>query len=136
VTSNEFATLYGQPLPSPYLVFDKPKRITCGLTTAVSDLKYANGWVGRFFAFALRLAYKLLNAFGHKDTANMIMLGVYHMPLRGISRMTGGALTYLQLEGLITMFNGHFWKGLHMFIVASQNRKKESKLLKKAENKN
>ena len=46
--------------------------------------------------------------------------------------MTGGAVHWEQLEGLIMMFNGHFFKGLHKFRLEGKKIKKERKLAKKA----
>ena len=41
--------------------------------------------------------------------------------------MTGGAMSMAQLDGLIMMFNGHFWKGLHHFNKMGRERKKLKK---------
>ena len=54
-------------------------------------------------------------------------MGVLHQPMRGLSRMTGGALTYKQLDGLIKMFNGHFFKGLNHFFKMGKVSKNELK---------
>ena len=59
-------------------------------------------------------------------------MGVLNQPMRGLSRMAGGALNFPQLDGLIEMFNGHFWKGLHHFLKAGRARKKAAKAKKKA----
>ena len=39
-------------------------------------------------------------------------MGMYHQPMRGLSRMTNGMMSWGQLDGLIIMFNGKFFKGL------------------------
>jgi beta-glucosidase len=85
------------------------------MNTAVEDLRYAKGWAGRLFASALKLAYNFLRLVGNHKMAGVLMMGVCNMPLRGLSRMTGGAISQRQLDGLITMFNGKFFKGLGQF---------------------
>lgn len=60
-------------------------------------------------------------------------MGVYYNPVRALSRMTGGAMSMAQLDGLIMMFNGHFWKGLHHFNKMGRERKKLKKEQKKKE---
>ena len=64
--------------------------------------------------------------------ANTIVMGVYHNPMRGLSRMSGGMISWKQLDGLITMFNGKFFKGLGMFFKAGKERKKAKKAAEKA----
>ncbi|MDR3319182.1 MAG: glycoside hydrolase family 3 C-terminal domain-containing protein, partial [Clostridiales bacterium] len=129
---DEFERLLGRKAPNPNFDFIKKNRIAVDQNTAISDLKYAKGWAGRFFAGLLRFAYKLLRAFGKRDLANVIMLGLFHMPVRGLSRMTGGAVTGGQVNGLLTMFNGRFCKGLNLFFKEGRRRKKEMKAEKKA----
>jgi beta-glucosidase len=52
------------------------------------------------------------------------MMSVYHMPFRGISRMTGGIVNMPMLDGLLMIANGRFFKGLRHFI------KERNKMLK------
>ena len=101
--------------------------------TTVKELKYAKGWTGRFFAGAINFAVNFLRFFGNKTTANTLIMGVVHQPMRGLSRMTGGAIHWKQLDGLIMMFNGHFFKGLHKFNKEGRIIKKEMKQKKKEE---
>ena len=74
-----------------------------------------------------------MRAFGNKATANTLIMGVLHEPMRGLSRMTGGAIHWEQLDGLINAFNGKTCKGLHKFFKEGRRIKKEEKLRKKAE---
>ena len=41
--------------------------------------------------------------------------------------MTGAAISMAQLDGLIMVFNGHFFKGLHHFFKMGKARKKANK---------
>lgn len=130
VSVEEFERLLGRKVLPSFLKFIKKNRIEVDYNTAISQLRYSRGWFGRFFAWGIRSAYKLLRAIGKRSAANVLMMGMYHMPLRGISRMTGGAISWGQLNGLILMFNGHFFKGLGKFF----SEGKKAKKLKKFEN--
>ena len=57
----------------------------------------------------------------------MLVMSLFHLPMRAMSRMTGGGITYKELDGLITMFNGKFWKGLGQFFKAGKEKKKLKK---------
>ena len=131
VPNDEFKYLLGRDIPNGHLVFHKKKRIVANYYTTVDQLRYARGWAGRFFAWCIRVAIAFLRKFNPK-TANMLVMGVYYIPLRNLSRMTGGAVHWYQLDGLIMMFNGHFFKGLHKFLKEGRAIKKERKLIKKS----
>ena len=60
-------------------------------------------------------------------------MGVVHQPMRGMSRFSNGGLRMSQLDGLIMMFNGHFWKGLHHYNQEGRKYKKLAKAEKKAQ---
>ena len=126
VSDKEFAYILGREIPDGKLKFERKKRIVVNYYTTVEFLKYAPGWTGRFFAWAIRTGIWFLKKFSPK-TANTLIMGVYHQPMRGLSRMTGGAVHWEQLGGLITMFNGHFFKGLSTFIKEGKRIKKENK---------
>ena len=131
VNQEEFEQLLGWKIPNHDIVFYKKKRIVIDYWTTVEYLRYARGWAGRFFARVIRFAIRMLRAFGKKTTANTLIMGVLHEPMRGLSRMTGGAIPWSALDGLIAAFNGHFFKGFHKFFKEKRRIKKEEKLLKK-----
>jgi beta-glucosidase len=54
-------------------------------------------------------------------------MGVYHQPMRGLSKMTGGAVRWEELKGLLIMFNGKFFKGLGTYFKALKLRKQDRK---------
>ena len=70
---------------------------------------------------------------GNKELANTLIMGVVHQPMRGMSRFSGGGLRMSQLDGLIMIFNGHFWKGLHHYFKEGRKYKKIAKAEKKAQ---
>lgn len=131
VSDEEFTKLLGKPIPNPHYDFFKKNRIKVGYNTTVDELRYAKGWTGRMFSGCIRFAIRFLKRLGNMTMANTLIMGVQYQPMRGISRMTGGALCWYKLDGLITMFNGHFFKGLHQFFKGGRRAKKESKALDK-----
>ena len=127
VSDKEFEALLGRKLPTSNVKFVKKNRILVDYNTSVIELKYAKGWTGRLFSGAIRFAIKFLECFGSKDKANVLIMGVINQPMRSISRMTNGAITMGQLDGLILMFNGHFFKGFKKFIKEGSKKPKISK---------
>ncbi len=134
VEAGEFETLIARPIPDPKtgLNFYKKKRIHVDYNTTIKELKYSRRWVGRLFAGAINFAIGFMRGIGKRTMANTLIMGVLNQPMRGLSRMTGGALNFPQLDGLIEMFNVHFWKGLHHFLKAGRARKRAAKAKKKA----
>lgn len=110
----------------------KHKRVV-DYNTTVMDLRYAKGWTGRFFSFAIRTAEKVLRAFGKKQTANTLVRGMFYNPMRGLSRRSGGRISFDELNGLRIRLNGKFFKGLHAYFKAHRRKKKRMKQRKKAE---
>lgn len=128
VSDAEFEKILGREIPNPHYEFYKKNRIEVDVYTTVSQLKYARGWAGRLFGGAINFAIKLLRAIGQKSTANTLVMGVYYNPLRALSRLSGGMISFGQLQGLIVMFNGKFFKGLSMFMKEGRKKKKLGKL--------
>jgi len=125
VSKNEFESLLGYPLPPSNFEFNKNNRMIADYNTTVFELRYAKGWTGRVFAWVIRNLYKFARFINKPSLANLIMMGVYYMPLRGISRMLGGAISMHQLDGLIVMFNGKTMKGFREFLRGKKQTKKE-----------
>ncbi|MCH3909607.1 MAG: glycoside hydrolase family 3 C-terminal domain-containing protein [Bacilli bacterium] len=130
ISNEEFEALLGHPLPEDKNL--KGNRIMVDYETSVSDCRKAKGWFGRFFERVLRHLIWFLAHIGQRGTANTLTMGVYYNPLRNMSRMSGGMICWKQLDGLILMCNGHFFKGLHKFFKEGRLRKKEKKAAKKA----
>ena len=63
-----------------------------------------------------RLVYKILTHLKDKSIAkgkpDLNILFIYNMPFRGIAKMTGGAVTMDMAQAVVTMVNGHFFKGM------------------------
>lgn len=115
IDNEEFSNLLGYGYVDKKLSFVKKNRIIVDVNTTVCDLRYSKGWTGRLFSGAIRFAINLLRILGNKSLSNTLIMGVYYNPMRGLSRMSGGMISWNQLEGLIVMFNGKFFKGLKKF---------------------
>ena len=133
VPDAEFKEILGSDIPEKDLRFIKKHRIEVDYNTSVSDLRYAKGWTGRLTDRVIRHLIGFLRWIGKRTTANTLVMGVYYNPVRAFSRMTGAAISMAQLDGLIMMFNGHFFKGLHHFFKMGRARKKAQKAKEKAE---
>ena len=136
LTSADYEMLYGKAISRTDLVFIKRKRIAVDVNTTIAELRYARGWLGRFLSWGIRTAIKLLRGFGQKAFANVLIMGVYNNPIRCLSRLTGGLISWDQLAGLIISFNGRFWKGIGAFFRAGRVAKRERKAAKKAAREN
>jgi len=80
----------------------------------ISELRYSKRWVGRFFSWCIRFAISFLRSTGRRSDANTLIMGVLYQPIRGMAKF--GGMTRRQMEGMLTMFNGHLFKGLGMMI--------------------
>lgn len=124
VGQSEFETLLGRKAPKSTYEFYKKNRLIVGYNTTVDQLRYSRGWLGRLFSWGIRFANRFLHAIGQHKTANVLMMGVVHLPMRGLARMSGGMITWGQLDGLIMAFNGRFFKGIGKFFGAGKKRSK------------
>ena len=133
VPDAEFAALLGREIPSGALPFYKKNRLVVDYNTTMSELRYAKRWLGRLVGKAIPWAVRVLRKLGKRTLANTLVMGVVHQPMRGLSRFSGGGMRMSQLDGLIMMFNGHIFRGLHHMNKEKRKYKKIAKAKKKAE---
>ena len=133
VPDEEFALLLGRPIPDGSLPFYKKNRLVVDYNTTVKELRYAKRWIGRLIGKAIPWFAKVLAKMGKRELSNTLIMGVVHQPMRGWSRFSLGGLRMSQLDGLIMMFNGHFFKGLHHFNKEGRKYKRLAKAEKKAQ---
>ncbi len=139
IPDDQFATILGREIPEARYTRKKNGkkiRIEVNPNTTMRDLKYAKGWLGRFVGGAIRFLMWILRVFKQRKTLDLITQGVYNQTVKTISRMTNGMFSWGQLLGLITMMNGHFFKGWGEFRRASKVKKalkKEAKAKAEAE---
>ena len=132
IPDEEFEKLLGRPIPDGSLPFYKKNRLVVDYNTTMSELRYAKRWIGRLVGKAIPWFVRVLRKFGNRVLANTLVMGVVHQPMRGLSRFSGGGLRMSQLDGLIMIFNGHFWKGLHHFNKEGRKYKRIAKAEKRA----
>ena len=123
VSAEEFSELLGRKLPRSEYTFYKKNRMVIDVNCTVSDLRYSKRWVGRFFSGAIRFVIGFCRVFGMRTAANTLVMGVLHQPIRGMAKF--GGMNRTQMEGLVTMFNGHFFKGLKMLYAKDGEKAKK-----------
>lgn len=121
VGAAEFTELLGREIPNPGYDFYKRNRMVIHENCTVADLRYSRRWIGRAFSGAIRFAIAFLRKTGNRTTANTLVMGVLHQPIRGMAKF--GGMSRRQLEGMIMMFNGHFFKGLGRFLSKEKVKK-------------
>lgn len=114
VGDKEFTTLLGRELPKSGYYFYKKNRMVIHENCTISDLRYARGWVGRLLAHGIDFAVWFLQKIGQKTTANTLIMGMVHQPVRGLAKF--GGLSRRQMEALMLIFNGYFFKGVGQFL--------------------
>ena len=133
VPDEEFAALLGHEIPDGSLPFYKKNRMVIDYNTTFQELRYSKRWIGRLIGKAIPWFTRVLYKMGNRVLANTLVMGVVHQPMRGMSRFSQGGLRMSQLDGLISMFNGHFFSGLHHFFKEGRKYKKIAKAEKKAQ---
>ena len=103
VKAEEFEVLYGKKLPEGGWSGE------IGINDAFCQFYYAKGMLAR-------LIYRILNNQMEKSLKkgdpNLDILFIYNMPIRGISRMTGGMVNMKMVYGITEIANGHAFKGI------------------------
>jgi len=103
ISDTEFEALLGQPIP------DGHWSGTLDMNDAICQLYYAKSGLARF---VYRIMTNMLNKSIEKGEPDLNITFIYNMPFRGIAKMAGGMCTMEMAEGILTICNGHFFKGL------------------------
>ncbi len=125
VDDKTFQALLGREIPQSGYTFYKKNRMVIHENCTVNDLRYSKRWIGRFVSATMRFVRNMLAFFGNKTGANTITMGIIHQPVRGIAKF--GGMDGRQLQGLLLMFNGHFFKGLGMVMFKQKKSSKDKK---------
>ena len=120
VSVKEFAVLLGRDTPPFGYKFYKKNRILIDENCTIADLRYSKRWIGRLFSGVIRFAIKFMRAIGKRTTANTLVQGMLHQPVRGLAKY--GNMSRRQMEALIMMFNGHLFKGAARFITKGKKK--------------
>ncbi|MDF1509428.1 glycoside hydrolase family 3 C-terminal domain-containing protein [Robertmurraya sp. DFI.2.37] len=124
VSVEEFEELLGYKAPASK--WDRTRPL--GYNDTIAQCQYAKGTFARFAFHAITFAHKFLWKIGKRSTANLIMMSVYHMPFRGVARMTGGIINMPMLDGILMIVNGQFFKGLRHVLRERKKMKKKIKI--------
>jgi beta-glucosidase len=107
VSDREFAALLGHPIP------DGSWNGVLDMNDAICQMYYAKSGIARF---AYKILTNMLNKSMEKGTPDLNIMFIYNMPFRGIAKMAGGMCTMEMAEGILTVVNGHFFRGLGQII--------------------
>ncbi len=103
ISDGEFEALLGRPIPDGYWSG------TLDMNDAICQLYYAKSGLARF---VYKIMTNMLNKSIAKGEPDLNITFIYNMPFRGIAKMAGGMCTMEMAEGILTICNGHFFKGL------------------------
>jgi len=103
IPDSEFEALLGRPIP------DGRWSGTLEMNDAICQLYYAKSGLARF---VYKIMTNMLNKSIEKGEPDLNITFIYNMPFRGIAKMAGGMCTMEMAEGILTIVNGHFFKGL------------------------
>lgn len=112
VCTEEFEKLIGHKIPESKW----DRRIPLDYNDTIEQCQYARGKFARFCYHTINFTYWFLKKIGKRSSANIIMMSIYHMPLRGIARMTGGIVNMPMLDGILIIINGNFFRGLNRLL--------------------
>ena len=118
VEAQEFAELLGG-LPS----FGEWKGLL-GLNDSVSQMYYAKSRLARL---AYRVLMGMKKRSEKKGVPDLNILFLYHMPFRAMAKMSGGLVSMDMAEGIVTLVNGNFIRGIRKIIGGFFQNKKANK---------
>lgn len=123
VSDEEFRELLGMPVP------DGKWGGELTSNDAICQMYYAKSPIARF-------AYKVLTDKKKKSEEagkpDLNILFIYNMPFRAIAKMTGGMVSMEMVDGIVTMVNGHLFRGLkHTVAGFFRNRRQNKKYVRK-----
>lgn len=126
-SASDFERLLGRPLPSPDWRRDTP------LTRAdIVEQTRGRGGFASLLYFVIDRSRPVLMALGKPLHANNTRF-VLELPFRSVSRMSAGMVDEPMLDGLLTMVNGHFFRGARQLWSAWRAKRKQLPSSRKAD---
>ncbi len=122
VSEQDFAQLLGRPVPEETWEIGQE----LSLNDPVLKLQFAKSGLARGVH---KLLAGLLKKAEQKGTPDLNLLFLYNMPFRAMAKMTGDMLDLPMVEGILTIVNGNFFKGLGQLWRAYQAKRKYQKQL-------
>ena len=103
VSDDEFAALLGHSIP------DGSWSGTLQMNDAICQMYYAKSGLARL---VYRILTNMLNKSIEKGEPDLNITFIYNMPFRAIGKMAGGMCSQAMCESIVTIVNGHFFKGI------------------------
>ena len=118
ISDAEFEELLGHPIPSGKWSGN------LGINDAMCQMYYAKSGLARLI---YKILTKIKKKSEEKGKPDLNVLFIYNMPFRGIAKMTNGMVSMEMVEGMVTVVNGHFLKGMKKIIGGFFRNRKENK---------
>lgn len=118
ISDAEFEELLGHPIPSGKWSGN------LGINDAMCQMYYAKSGLARLI---YKILAKIKKKSEEKGKPDLNVLFIYNMPFRGIAKMTNGMVSMEMVEGMVTVVNGHFLKGIKKVIGGFFRNRKENK---------
>lgn len=123
ISDTEFETLLGRKIPSGGWSGK------LDVNDAICQMYYAKSRLARLVYKILTDKKKKSEQIGKPD---LNVLFIYNMPFRAIAKMTNGMVGTEMVDGMITVVNGHFFKGIGKIIGGFfSNRRKDKQFVRK-----
>ena len=111
----QFEGLLGHPIPQHLWDTNAP----LGMNDSVMQLYYAKNGPARL---VYRILRSMKDASIRKEKPDLNLLFIYNIPFRGMAKMMGGMVSMRMAEAILTIVNGHFFKGVAGVITGFFNR--------------
>lgn len=109
ISDKEFETLLGRPIPPG----ERPEGLPHTINSTMTDIQ--DKWLGRLLLTIMKKGIEKM-AKGSPDIKIIAEAMMMDMPLRFLTMSSDGGFTIDQVDGLVEMLNGHFFKGLKIFL--------------------
>ena len=113
----EFQVLYGEVLP-------EEKVGLLDINDALCQMKYAKNGICRL---VYKVMQKKLDKAMEKGVPDLNTMFIYNMPFRAISKMTAGMVSREMAQSIVTVANGHFFRGAAGLISGFFRNRRENK---------
>lgn len=120
VPDAEFRALLGREIPPA----QGDKQAPLERNDTFSELYRAKSFWGRLL---FRILSRLKKRMERRGEANIYILFIWNMTFRGLEKLAAEELNRRVTEGLLELFNGHFFRGLGEIIKGRRERKKQRK---------
>lgn len=101
----QFEALLGHPIPQHLWDTTAP----LGMNDSLMQLYYAKSGPARL---VYRILRSMKDASIRKEKPDLNLLFIYNIPFRGMAKMMGGMVSMRMAESILTIVNGHFFKGV------------------------